>query len=152
MTGKIHIISVGKLSAEFAKIAEKYEKMIRWQLKCSEISYSQKLPPNQVKPFEAKLITDCLTNGAYKIALDRNGALLDSFRFSELINKALTDNARGVEFIIGGASGIDAQIIKAVTISISLSPMTFPHQMAKIILLEQIYRCQAILANHPYHK
>lgn len=148
---RIVIISVNKLSADFQQLAHNYQKMINWVVQIREISYSQKLLSSQVRQFEASLISKYLTGKAYKIALDQAGENLSSLAFAKLINNNLL-SGKNIEFIIGGAFGLDPLILQQVDFKLSLSLMTFPHQVAKILLLEQIYRAQAILGNHPYHK
>jgi len=144
---QIHIISVGKLSAELNIIAQQYKKMIRSEVKTTEITYNQKLPENQIKQFEAKKISEYLKSKSYKIILDVTGKALDSHEFSDLI--AIN---KDIDFIIGGAYGLDQTILSVADFKLSLSKMTYPHQLAKILLLEQIYRAQSIVENHPYHK
>ena len=144
---QIHIISVGKLSAELNIIGEQYKKMIRLAVKTTEITYNQKLPENQIKQFEAKKIAEYLSNKSYKIVLDVTGKQLNSYEFIGLINIG-----KDLDFIIGGAYGLDQTILNLANLHLSLSKMTFPHQLAKILLLEQIYRAQSIIENHPYHK
>jgi len=149
---QIHLISVGKLSKEFSSIADEYQKMIKWKLKTTEITYLQKLPPNQIKPFEAKLITQYLDAKSYKIILDVAGREFDSHEFTGLFRSGSLINNKSLEFIIGGAFGLDNSIHSIAGASLSLSRMTFSHRIARIMLLEQIYRAQTILENHPYHK
>ncbi|WP_316354054.1 23S rRNA (pseudouridine(1915)-N(3))-methyltransferase RlmH [Candidatus Trichorickettsia mobilis] len=149
MSKIINIISIGKLSENYQHIADDYQKMIKWQINSAEITYSQKLPATQIKQFEAKLITQRYRHKSSRIILDSNGKSLSSYDFAGLIDSQIM---QGIDFIIGGAFGLDASILETIDNKISLSTMTFPHQLAKIILLEQIYRAQTILTNHPYHK
>lgn len=144
---QIHIISIGKLSRNFQNIAEEYEKMIKCQLRFTEISYKKKLPPSQIKPFEASKILEYLTPKSYKIALDALGKPLTSYELTDIFKMD-----KNVDFIIGGAFGLDKAVLDIADLQLSLSIMTFPHQLVKVILLEQIYRSQTILDNHPYHK
>ena len=125
--------------------------MIKWRIKSTEINYTKKLPPEQIKQFEAKLIAEYLGEKSYKIALDVLGMAADSHEFANLISKNSTIN-KSIDFIIGGAFGLDSTVLDLVNIRLSLSPLTMPHQIAKIVLLEQIYRAQTIIQNHPYHK
>ena len=148
---KIQIISVGKLSSEIAKISDQYQKMTNWQIKNSKIVYSKKLAPTQIKQYEAKLIEDKLTKGAYIIALDLSGKQYSSKEFSVIFSKQMMEG-RDIDFIIGGAFGLDQSILNLSSAKLCLSKMTLPHQMAKLMLLEQIYRAQTILDGHPYHK
>ena len=144
---QIHIISVGKLTTELNIIAEQYKKMIKSALKVTEITYNQKLPENQIKQFEAKKICEYLNNKSYKIILDVTGRSLSSHEFTTLISIN-----KDIDFVIGGAYGFDQTILDLADFKLSFSKMTFPHQLAKILLLEQIYRAQTITENHPYHK
>lgn len=148
---KINIISVGKLSAEYKQLATHYAKMIKWKLKETELTYSKKLPETQIKSYEAKLIYEHIGANSYKIILDIPGKQLKSEEFSLLFKNQMMIG-QDIDIIIGGAFGLDDSIIKNANITLSLSKMTMPHQLAKVILLEQIYRSQTILEAHPYHK
>jgi len=148
---QIHIISVGKLSDEFAGLAAKYIKMIRWKLKTTEINYAKKLPETQIRQFEATLIEKYLGNNSCKIVLDVLGKQISSEEFSQIFANSMMDS-KDIDFIIGGAFGLEDSILKIASQKLSLSKMTFPHQMAKTILCEQIYRAQTIIDKHPYHK
>lgn len=148
---KINIIFIGKLSTDYSKLAKHYSKMIKWKLKETALTYSKKLPETQIKSYEAKLIAEHITPSSYKIILDVLGQQVKSEDFS-LIFKNQMMLGRDVDIIIGGAFGLDDSVIKNADIVLSLSKMTLPHQLAQLILLEQIYRSQTILENHPYHK
>ncbi len=148
---KINIISIGKLSSEYKQLAMGYSKMIKWKLQEKELTYSKKLPETQIKSYEAKLIYEHTNVNSYKIVLDVLGQQIESKKFSFIFkNQMMT--GKDIDIIIGGAYGLDDSIIKNANIILSLSKMTLPHKLAKIILLEQIYRSQSILARHPYHK
>ena len=148
---KIQIISIGKLSPEIEKLSSQYQKMTNWEIKNSEITYSKKLAPSQIKQYEAKLIEDKLTKNAYVIALDLSGKQYTSEEFSLIFSHLMMDS-RNVDFIIGGAFGLDKSILNLADKALCLAKMTLPHQLAKLLLVEQIYRGQSILNNHPYHK
>ncbi|MCC8417602.1 MAG: 23S rRNA (pseudouridine(1915)-N(3))-methyltransferase RlmH [Rickettsia endosymbiont of Bryobia graminum] len=148
---QIHIISIGKLNNNYKGLENHYQKLIKHNLKSTEISYAKKLPPEQIKQFEAKLIDQYLDKKSYKIVLNVLGKDYTSQEFTKLIDFRLQLN-QNIQFIIGGAFGLDKAIIDKANIQISLSKMTMTHQMTKILLLEQIYCAQTILENHPYHK
>ncbi len=148
---KIQIISVGKLSGELAFIADKYKKMISWQIKNTELQHSKKSSPAEIKEDEARQIGAKITNESYVVVLDLAGKQISSEGFSTLFAKQMM-LGKQIDFIIGGAFGIDEIILKTAHIKLCLSEMTFPHQLVKVMLLEQIYRAQTILDNHPYHK
>jgi 23S rRNA (pseudouridine1915-N3)-methyltransferase len=148
---QIHIISIGKLSGEFSDLAANYLKMTKWQVKNTEVIYSKKLPEGQIKQFEASLIQKYLDKSSYKIVLDVQGKKITSEKFASIFEAQMM-NGLNIDFIIGGAFGLDQNILTLANFCLSLSDMTLPHQLAKIVLLEQIYRAQTIINNHPYHK
>ena len=147
----INIISVGKLSPGYRGLADHYCKMIKWKLKETELNYTKKLSEIQAKAYEAKLINNQIISNSYKIVLDVQGQQLNSQEFSYLFKNQMMIG-QNIDIIIGGAFGLDDSIIKNSSIRLSLSKMTLPHQLAKVVLLEQIYRSQTILTAHPYHK
>ena len=148
---KIQIISVGKLSGELAFIADKYKKMISWQIKDTVLQHSKKSSPAEIKEDEARQIKEKITNGSCIIVLDLAGKQISSESFSTIFAKQMM-LGKSIDFIIGGAFGLDESIVKTAHLTLCLSEMTFPHQLVKAMLLEQIYRAQTILDNHPYHK
>lgn len=148
---QIQIIAIGKLSKEFTSLASHYIKMVKWPIKNTEITYSKKLPAGQIKQFEATLIEKYLGAHSYKILLDVDGCMLSSHKFSKFFQNQMMEG-RNIDFIISGTFGVDKVISKLVDYKLSLSFMTLPHQLAKIFLIEQIYRSQTIINGHPYHK
>jgi 23S rRNA (pseudouridine1915-N3)-methyltransferase len=148
---KIQIISIGKIASDQLSVMQHYQKMIGWKVQNTELTYSKKLSENQIKQYEAQLIKDKLTKGSYVIALDVLGKQVTSEDFSEIFARQMMDG-RDIDFIIGGAFGLDSSILDLADTKLSLSKMTFPHQIAKILLFEQIYRAQTIIEKHPYHK
>jgi 23S rRNA (pseudouridine1915-N3)-methyltransferase len=125
--------------------------MIKWKVKETELNYNKKLSENQAKTYEAKLINNHININSYKIVLDVQGQQLNSQEFSLLFKNQMMIG-QNIDIIVGGAFGLDDSITKSAHIRLSLSKMTLPHQLAKLVLLEQIYRSQTILAAHPYHK
>jgi 23S rRNA (pseudouridine1915-N3)-methyltransferase len=86
------------------------------------------------------------------VALDRTGRQVDSEMFASLFRQWQDQNRRTASFIIGGALGLSAEVLAASDLVLSLSAMTFTHEMARLILLEQVYRSFTILAGTKYHK
>lgn len=148
---RIDVISIGKLPVFQRKLADNYCKMIKWKLKETEITYSRKLSEAQIKPYEARLIGEHLNNGNYKIILDLKGQEITSEGLSKLFKSQMM-SGQNVSIVIGGAFGLDDSVIRMADFVLKLSDMTFPHSLARLIMLEQIYRAQAILEAHPYHK
>ena len=105
-----------------------------------------------VKKKEASAVLKKLKKGEYLIALDLGGAQLDSIAFAKRIEKDLTDNGASISFLIGGSMGIDAALLERANESVCLGKNTYPHQLVRVMLLEQIYRAFKILRGEPYHK
>lgn len=87
-----------------------------------------------------------------KIALDEKGRHLDSAAFAAELNRCRALGVRSLAFLIGGPDGHGAQMLGAADLTLSLSTMTFPHMLARVILVEQLYRAATILTGHPYHR
>ncbi len=151
---KINIISVGKIKEVYWENAIKeYSKRIS---KYSQISFIEiKDEPNKdgldCKKIEGERILNNLPQG-YNICLAINGKKLDSVALSKKIDETFTYNNSVINFIIGGSLGLSQDVYNKCDYSLSFSDMTFPHQLMKVILLEQIYRSFKILNNETYHK
>ncbi len=148
---KIQIISVGKLSTDISAIVDRYYTMITWSIKEIELAHSKKKTPEEIKDDEAKSIFAKLNNNAILIVLDERGKQQTSKQLADFFASCMMDD-KNIDFIIGGAYGLHESLLKRGNITLSLSQMTFPHQLAKLLLIEQIYRAQTLLDNHPYHK
>ena len=101
---------------------------------------------------ESKKRLSMIKNNGKKILIEEKVKILSSFEFSKLISDWRNYGHNIINFLIGGADGVDENISKNVDLTISLSNMTFPHMLARIVLVEQIYRSETIINNHPYHK
>ena len=95
---------------------------------------------------------DKVPEGALLIAMDQNGDSLSSAEFAEKINDWQNQGIRNLAVVIGGSNGLDSTILNKANKKIALGKMTWPHMLARVMLLEQLYRAQSILGNHPYHK
>lgn len=157
----ITVLSVGKVKEKFYRdaIAE-YEKRLSKYCKLSIVEVSdEKTPDNAseveclaIKKKEGNRLLKYIDERDYVIALAIEGMQLDSVEFSRYIDKLGLEGKSNVKFVIGGSLGLDAQILKRADYLLSFSKMTFPHQMMRFILLEQIYRGFRISKNEPYHK
>lgn len=88
----------------------------------------------------------------YTVVLDERGQTLDSLKFAKWLERLTIDSPNGVNFVVGGDVGLDESIKQRADKLLSLSPMTLPHQIARVVLLEQIYRACTLMRNIPYHK
>ena len=158
---QVTVIAVGKIKEKYLQdgIAE-YEKRLGplVKLKILEIaeekraahtSLSQETP---VKNAEGSRIIAALPPESYAIALDVGGVLWSSDDLASATRKWEMAGRNQLAFIIGGDLGLSEEVLKKCQLRLSLSPMTFTHQMARMILLEQIYRAEKINRGEPYHK
>lgn len=145
----IKIITVGKIkSKELNSMINYYSKQIPRKIEFIEI----KDEPNiQGINKEGESILKKIKHDDFVITLEINGKSLSSEQFSEQINLWELSN-NDIIFIIGGSYGISEKVKNRSNYQLSFSQMTFPHQLMKLILIEQIYRAYAIMNNHPYHK
>lgn len=158
---KITILCVGKIKEKFYRdaIAE-YEKRLSRYCKLEIIEVAdEKTPDNaselverQIKEKEAERMEKYLKEGAFICALAIDGKSLDSVELSEKIEYLGTSGTSHIIFLIGGSLGMSEDLLKKADMKLSFSRMTFPHQLMRVILLEQIYRAYRIMNHEPYHK
>lgn len=158
---KITILSVGKIKEKYFTMAiEEYKKRLSryCRLEIVEVA-DEKTPDNasdrqeqQIKEKEAERLEKYIREDAYVFALAIEGRQMDSVEFSEKIEKLGIDGVSHIIFIIGGSLGLDAGLLKRADALLSFSKMTFPHQLMRVILLEQVYRAYRIMNGEPYHK
>lgn len=106
---------------------------------------------NDLKKKEGEIILKMLNSHDYLVSLDENGKSFDSIQLSHFLQQRANDSAKNLIFLIGGAYGIDASVLKRSNHLWSLSDLTFPHQLVRLIISEQIYRACTILRNEKYH-
>ncbi len=100
---------------------------------------------------EGEIIRDWLKKDDYLVALDERGTELSSVKLAGFIEKRANESVKTLVFLIGGAFGLDEGILKLAKFSFSLSRLTFPHQLVRLILSEQLYRACSIIRNEKYH-
>lgn len=151
----ISIISIGKFENNPQKaVFENYLKRLKWKIDLRELDLknSNNLTVEKIKTGEAELILKALKPSSKIIALDEKGKAFSSRDFAKLISDFAVQGNSDLSFVIGGANGLAESLLKKADLKLSLSAMTFPHLMARVILLEQLYRAQSILSGHPYHR
>ncbi len=151
---KIKIISIGSKSDKNLKVLiDNYSKKISNQFDVDWINLKIEKKFDSIlqkKEYEAKKITTYIEN-SYVVAMDENGQLFNSKEFTNKMTGWI-QNYPSLTFIIGGADGLNQSLLNEANFILSLSRMTFPHQLVKLFLSEQLYRCSTILNNHPYHR
>lgn len=158
---KITIISVGKIKEKFYRdaIAE-YEKRLSRYCKFQIIEVADEKTPDKastteeilIKEKEAERILLHIKDDACLVTLEIQGKKLDSVEFSNFIGQKAVHGVSHIQFVIGGSLGIHEKISKISDFKLSFSDMTFPHQLMRVILSEQIYRAFRIISGEPYHK
>lgn len=111
-----------------------------------------RLPPEEARRREGEAILERLPDDAETFALTREGKGISSRGLAAYLERLATYGRAGAAFAVGGAHGLSAQVLKAADRRLSLSPMTLPHGLARLVLLEQIYRAGTILRGEPYHR
>ena len=101
---------------------------------------------------EARAIHEHLPDNVTTVALDEHGRLMGSDDFAKRLGRWRDDGKQALAFVIGGADGLDPDFVKAADLTLSFSPLTWPHQLVRIMLAEQLYRATTILSGHPYHR
>ncbi|HHT98503.1 MAG TPA: 23S rRNA (pseudouridine(1915)-N(3))-methyltransferase RlmH [Acholeplasma sp.] len=146
----IKIIVVGKIGKKYLTEAiEHYLKQMPIKVEVIELKDEKDITGMQI---EGKKILDKIQPDHYVIPLVIEGKMLDSIEFSKKIDDVFTLYNKTITFVIGGSFGLSDDVKKRGDFHLSLSKMTLPHQLARLFLIEQIYRALMIKNNHPYHK
>lgn len=154
---KIVLCSVGKESnpyistglRDFTERIGRYL-LIEWRI-ISSLKNTANLSEKTLKSKEAALILKSLKKDDYVIALDERGKMLTSTGLASMIHTKANESTRQLVFLIGGAYGLGEEVIKRANFVWSLSSLTFPHQLVRLILAEQVYRACTIIKNEKYH-
>ena len=158
---KITLITVGKIKEKYLKdaIAE-YSKRLSKYCKLEVIEVADEKTPDQasenveqqIRKKEGERILRYVKEDAYVITLEIGGTMLDSVAFAKKIETLGVQGKSYIIFIIGGSIGLGEDVLKRSDYGLSFSKMTFPHQLMRVILLEQVYRSYRIIEGAPYHK
>lgn len=158
---RVSLICVGKLKEKYLTMGiMEYKKRLGRYCKLEIIELpDEKTPDNAgaamvelIKKKEGDRILKVLRKDSYCIALAIEGNSLSSVELSERLEKLYVSGNSHISYVIGGSLGLSDEVLKRADYQISFSKMTFPHQLIRLILLEQIYRTYRIINNEPYHK
>lgn len=136
--------------AEYERRAGRY-----WTLDVVEVREEKSrkgLPLERVRAAESARLVERVPAGADIVALTRAGDAWSSTRFARYLEALARESRAGAAFLIGGAYGLDASVLGRAQHRLSLSPLTFPHELARLLLAEQLYRAGTIVRGEPYHK
>jgi 23S rRNA (pseudouridine1915-N3)-methyltransferase len=149
----IVIAAVGRLRrGPEHDLLETYRKRLHWPVAIREVEEKRPLPPAERRKREAALLQAALPADAILIALDEGGTQMTSPDFARRLGGWQDEGVRTLAFAIGGADGLDPGFRDGARLKIAFGTMTWPHMLARCMLVEQLYRAQQILAGHPYHK
>jgi len=154
---KLTFICIGKTGKSFLEDGEKeylnrlkhYVKMERIEI--PDLKNAKKLTIDQIKKLEGDEILSKLPASEELILLDEKGKHFTSMQFADFLQKKFNQGGKGITFVVGGAYGFSEAIYARASGKISLSNMTFSHQMIRMIFFEQVYRAFTILKGEPYH-
>lgn len=157
----IKLITCGKLKEKWMKMAcDEYCKRIKGYERLELFEVADEKTPDQasaaqnekIKIIEGERILSLIKPNDFVILLDLQGETKDSVGFANFLDTQYTYGNSNITFVIGGSLGVSKELIQRANFRWKLSDQTFPHQLCKIIVLEQIYRSFKILKNEPYHK
>ncbi|MEW5774687.1 MAG: 23S rRNA (pseudouridine(1915)-N(3))-methyltransferase RlmH [Thermodesulfobacteriota bacterium] len=152
---KLRLLWVGRLKKPFWKAAaEHYLASLGRMHGLEEVLLKDApggLAPAEAAAWEGKRVLEKLGPGDYLVCLDERGRQATSVQLSELLRGWLEDPARTPCLVVGGAHGLSPEVLARANLTLSLGPMTLPHELARVVLLEQLYRAASILRGLPYH-
>lgn len=149
---RIIIAAIGKLRRGAERdIIDIYLKRMRWTVTIREFEAPGRLDAETRKHRESALLLDAAPDDTALVALDRRGQNMTSEAFASQIG-GWRDSGRNAAFLIGGAEGLDDAVLNRAELTLALGSMTWPHMLARCMLVEQLYRAHEILAGHPYHR
>lgn len=148
----LDLIAAGKLKkGPLFDLQQDYLTRIRWPLNLHEIE-SRYNEPDNMNADENRKILGLINPSAFIIVMDERGDGLRSLDFADTIRKLRDNGTEHLQFLIGGADGLSEEVRDKASFMLSFGRQTWPHMMVRVMLLEQIYRAQQILAGHPYHR
>jgi 23S rRNA (pseudouridine1915-N3)-methyltransferase len=150
---RITVAAVGRWKrGPLPEMFDDYSRRLVWPLELKEVVARQPGSAAQVVAHEGELLLCAVPKDARAVALDARGRTLSSADFARSLQDWQADGLSDVAFLIGGADGLSQAVRERADLTLSLGPMTWPHQLVRVMLAEQLYRAQAILQNHPYHR
>ncbi len=147
------IAAVGRLrGGPMQDLLFEYLRRLTWPHEVKEVEEKRRMPPDALMRREGELLLQTLPKQAVIFALDGRGKSLTSEGFARLIQDYRDAGTGDLAFVIGGAEGLSDEVRAAAERSLAFGAMTWPHLLVRVMLAEQLYRAQSILAGHPYHR
>ncbi|MCG8410880.1 MAG: 23S rRNA (pseudouridine(1915)-N(3))-methyltransferase RlmH [Bacteroidales bacterium] len=154
---KVKLIVIGKTDSKYIKEGNtEYLKRLKHYINAEiiviqDLKNTKNLSEQQQKKKEGELILNHVKDNDFVVLLDENGGQYSSVEFSKFIEKQMISGVKNLIFVIGGPYGFSDEVYQKANKKISLSRLTFSHQMVRLIFLEQLYRSMTILKGEPYH-
>ena len=158
---KITVLCVGKIKEKFytAAVEEYVKRLLRYsKVEIAEVQDEKTVEgasekeEERVRDIEGRRLLSRISDGAYVIALAIEGESMSSVKLAARLEALAASGASHMVFVIGGSLGLSSEVMKRSDMQLSFSKLTFPHQLMRVILLEQIYRSFRIIRGEPYHK
>ena len=153
MDMNLHILAIGKKKSEYDTFITEYQKRITAPYSLSvEIIHPAGIDHNeQSKSKEAAKLLDKIIPNDYVVILDEHGKDMTTIQLATKISQLLTNGIKRLVFVIGGSYGLDPSVISRGNIMLQLGSLTLPHEIARLIIVEQLYRCTNLLSGGKYH-
>ncbi|MBL4615493.1 MAG: 23S rRNA (pseudouridine(1915)-N(3))-methyltransferase RlmH [Magnetovibrio sp.] len=150
---RTHLIAVGRMKpGPERELYSHYAARLNPAPQMREVEEKRNLPAPKLKVRESELLLAAIPDGAHVVAMDEKGRQMGSLKFAKTLGNWRDEGVRDVAFLIGGADGLDKAVLQRANLTLSLSDMTWPHMLVRGLLAEQLYRANAILTGHPYHR
>lgn len=154
---KVTLLTVGRPSVLLADAIREYEERAGryWKLDVVDVAgekASRNRPVSEIRAAEADRLRRAVPDLTELVALTRNGRQWSSRRLAQFLGQLAVSGSAGATFLVGGAYGLDRQLVREARHRLSLSDMTLPHDLARLVLTEQLYRAGTIVRGEPYHK
>jgi len=154
---KIQVWSIGKDNDPYIRdgiaiFQKRLQHYVDFELRLiPTVKQAASLSIPELKKQEARIITDMLQPQDYLVALDEHGKMMTTLQLADFLQQRTNAGTRQLVLLIGGAFGLDSVILQRAQLKLSLSSLTFPHQLVRLILTEQLYRAYSVLHNEKYH-
>ncbi len=150
---RVTLAAVGRAKAGPTRdLFEHYAGRLAWPITLREVEAGRSLPPETLKQKEGEKLLAAVPERARVVALDEGGRLLGSEDLARQIGAWRDGGDRDIAILIGGPLGLDSAVLARADLTLALGRMTWPHQLVRGLIAEQLYRAETILSGHPYHR